>query len=181
MYFIFIIFIIFYQYYSHYIYDFLEISNRSLINEWNIYSKEIDDLKNSLNQKETTINNQELKISNLQKNLVDLNKKIKQKEQELLNLKNIIIQKDHNSLNENEKISKDKISVRFICPGGLEYSIPCEISHTFAEIEEKLYKKFPKYRETNNYFLYKANKILRFKSIGQNKIENDMPITLCVP
>jgi uncharacterized phage infection (PIP) family protein YhgE len=165
--------------------------------------KDLNDLKNSLNEKETTINNQELTISNLQKNLNESNDKIQQKEQELLNLKNnnfnqniiqyyqnIISQKDqeifnlkNNSSDGRKKIYIDQIvSVNFISmDGSLHYSIPCATTDIFAEIEEKLYKKFPKYRETNNYFLYNGKNILRFKTIGQNKIENGMPITLCVP
>jgi hypothetical protein len=157
-----------------------------------------------LNQKEKTIKNRELKISNLQKNLNESNDKIQQKEQELLNLKNnnfnqniiqyyqnIIIQKDQEIFNlknnqqnnRGEKFYIDQImALHFISmDGSLHYSIPCTTTDIFAEIEEKLYKKFPKYRETNNYFLYNGKNILRFKTIGENKIENGMSITLCVP
>jgi type I restriction-modification system DNA methylase subunit len=132
-----------------------------------------------------------------------LNNKIQQKEQEFLNLKNnnftniiqyyqnIISQKDQEIFNlknnqqnnRGEKFYIDQImAVNFISmDGSLHYCIPCTTTDIFAEIEEKLYKKFPKYRETNNYFLYNGKNILRFKTIGENKIENGMPITLCVP
>ena len=62
----------------------------------------------------------------------------------------------------------------------LYYSIPCFSNDIFAEIEEKLYQKFPIYREKNNSFLYNGNTILKFKTIAENKIESGMPITLWI-
>ena len=73
----------------------------------------------------------------------------------------------------------DVMSVNFISSdGNIHYSIPCISSDIFAEIEEKLYKFYPTYRETNNTFLYNGNSILRFKTLAENKIENGIPITL---
>ena len=54
-------------------------------------------------------------------------------------------------------------------------------SNTFAEIEEKLYKQYPQYRETNNNFISNDKQILRFKTIDENKIGNGLPVTLIVP
>ncbi len=56
--------------------------------------------------------------------------------------------------------------------------IPCIKTDIFAQIEEKLYQKYPEYRETNNYFLYNGKQILRFKSIEDNKIGNEFPVIL---
>ena len=64
--------------------------------------------------------------------------------------------------------------------GYINYSIPCTSSDIFAEIEEKLYKEYPKYRETNNFCLYNGETILRFKTIAENKIESGKPIILNV-
>ena len=82
--------------------------------------------------------------------------------------------------NQNRFININNLmSANFISTDGtLHYSIPCESSDIFAEIEEKLYKKYPEYRETNNLFLYKGQSVLRFKTLAENKIENGMPITL---
>ena len=49
------------------------------------------------------------------------------------------------------------------------------------EIEEKLYKQYPQYRETNNTFIANGTQVLRFKTIEQNKIGNGLPVTLIVP
>ena len=54
----------------------------------------------------------------------------------------------------------------------INYAISCVKSSVFAEIEEKLYQEFPKYRNTNNYFMDNAEPVLRFKTIEENKIGN---------
>ena len=54
----------------------------------------------------------------------------------------------------------------------INYSIPCIGNSIFAEIEEQLYKEYPEYRETDNYFTYNGNIILRFKTINENNIRS---------
>lgn len=74
------------------------------------------------------------------------------------------------------------MSVNFISSDSkIHFSIPCIKSNTFAEIEEKLYKQYPEYRETNNIFLGNGKQILRFKTIGQNNIGDGFPIEMVVP
>ena len=63
----------------------------------------------------------------------------------------------------------------------MNYGVPCTKDNTFAEIEEKLYQEYPKYRETNNTFLANGSEVLRFKTIAENKIGNGLPVTLNVP
>ena len=65
----------------------------------------------------------------------------------------------------------------------IHFAIPCidTDTDTFAEVEEKLYKQFPKYRETNNNFIANGEPVLRFKTIGQNKIGNGLPVTMIIP
>ena len=63
----------------------------------------------------------------------------------------------------------------------INYPITCLNSNVFAEIEEKLYLKFPNYIETNNIFLFEETKMLRFKTIKDNKIVNGRPVTLVTP
>ena len=74
------------------------------------------------------------------------------------------------------------MSVNFISSDHtVHFSIPCLKTNTFAEVEEKLYKEFPQYRETNNTFLANGMQVLRFKTIDENKIGNGLPVTLIVP
>ena len=73
------------------------------------------------------------------------------------------------------------MSINFISTDqNLHYSIPCIKTDIFADIEEKLYQKYPKYRETNNNFIARGRVILRFKKICENNIENGDKIQLLV-
>ena len=63
----------------------------------------------------------------------------------------------------------------------VQFAIPCIKSNTFAEIEEKLYQRYPEYRETNNNFLANGTNVLRFKTIAENNIGNGLLVTLIVP
>ena len=53
--------------------------------------------------------------------------------------------------------------------------LPTEI---FAEVEEKLYKKYDNLRNTNNMFTANAKPILRFKKIYENGIKDGDKIQL---
>ena len=63
----------------------------------------------------------------------------------------------------------------------VRYEIAALKNNTFAEIEEKLYKQYPQYRETNNNFIASGATVLRFKTIAENKLVNGLPVTLVVP
>ena len=74
------------------------------------------------------------------------------------------------------------MAVNFISMDGkIHFAVPCIDSDIFAEVEEKLYKQFPEYRETNNSFLANGQTVLRFKTIKQNKIGNGLPVTMNIP
>jgi vacuolar-type H+-ATPase subunit I/STV1 len=90
--------------------------------------------------------------------------------------------------NINKNIPKNKIDIEdmrcvtFITPDqSLFYGISCSGNDIFAEVEEKLYKEYPEYRETNNTFLANGKEILRFKTINDNKIGSGKPIMLIKP
>ena len=63
----------------------------------------------------------------------------------------------------------------------VHYAVAAVKNNTFAEIEEKLYKQYPQYKETNNNFIANGAIVLRFKTIAENKIANGLPVTLVVP
>jgi molybdopterin converting factor small subunit len=54
----------------------------------------------------------------------------------------------------------------------VNYGIKCLADETFAEVEEKLYKRYNNLRETNNMFTVNAKPILRFKKIKENNIKD---------
>ena len=54
----------------------------------------------------------------------------------------------------------------------VNYGIKCIKDETFAEVEEKLYKKYNDLRNTNNMFTANAKPVLRFKTINENNIKD---------
>ena len=143
-------------------------------------SKDILELKNKLQNSEKLIEEYKTNISEL-KNQIKINyttisllqKQLDQKEKMLKNV----------DLNKNQKfIEGDIMSINFISSDNkLNYSIGCISTDIFVTIEEKLYKEFPEFRETNNIFLANGQEILRFKTVEENKIKNGYPIILMVP
>ena len=63
----------------------------------------------------------------------------------------------------------------------INFVIPCSGDDIFAEIEEKLYKEYPDYREPNNKFLVNGKEVFRLKSINDNNIRTGQPIMLIKP
>ena len=133
---------------------------------------EIQDLKNHLNSFKNIDMN---KINNLQNKINNKNNQLNQLRQQLQNI----------SINNNQNIQNilqnDKCVNFITTDSSLFYAIPCNGNSTFAEIEEKLYKEYPEYRETNNTFLANGTEILRFKTINENKVGTGKPVMLIKP
>ena len=133
---------------------------------------EIQDLKNQLNSFKNIDMN---KINNLQNEINNKNNELNQLRQQLQNI----------YLNNNQNIQNilqnDKCVNFITTDSSLFYAIPCNGNSTFAEVEEKLYKEYPEYRETNNTFLANGTEILRFKTINENKIGTGKPVMLIKP
>ena len=60
----------------------------------------------------------------------------------------------------------------------IHYSIVCKIEDYFSQIEQKLYKEYPEYNNSNNVFISQGNLIQKDKSLKDNKIKNSDVITL---
>ena len=159
--------------------------NNQIINN-NMEDKDLEilNLKNELNNARNIIEQQKILINNLQDQINNnsniYQNIINQKEQELNNLK-IKLQniKPQNQVFANKN---SMMSVNFISMDKkISFSIPCIDTDTLAEVEEILYIKFPEYRETNNNFIANGEPVLRFKTIGQNKIGNGLPVTMIIP
>ena len=162
-------------------------------NNYNNSQNEINNLKSELSKANKIINEQKLKIQELQTLLNNYNNNINNLNNNIKNYQNIINQKDIELNNlKNQLLSNNNsnnyfnlnemMCVNFISGDQqIHYAVPCLKSNTFAEVEEKLYQKFPVYRETNNNFIANGNLVLRFKTIGENKIGNGLPVTLIVP
>ena len=170
--------------------DNQNISNK--IENNNINNNEIEKLKNELTKANKTIEQQKLTINELQSKLNNYNNTIinyqniiNQKDIELNNLKaqlNNINVNNINNKNNNFFTFNEVMCVNFISQDqNVHFAVPCIKTNTFAEVEEKLYKQYPEYRETNNNFIANGKTVLRFKTIAENKIGNGLPVTLIVP
>ena len=158
-------------------------------------SNEINNLKNELSKANKIIEQQKLTINELQNKLNIYNTTINNLNNDINNYKNIIIQKDlelnnlRSQLNNNSNFNipnnvnfNDIMCVNFISSDqNVHYAATCLKTNTFAEVEEKLYKQYPQYRETNNTFIANGTQVLRFKTIAENKIGNGLPVTLIAP
>ena len=114
-------------------------------------------------------------ISNISNNIVDLVMDVRNKEKEINELKTKL-DKNYKSVNFNEVMVINFISV----DGKINEGITCIKTDTFAEVEEKLYQKYPEYREENNVFLSGGNIVKRFKKIYENNIKNGDKVILKV-
>jgi len=156
-------------------------------------SNEINNLKNELSKAKKIIEQQKLTINDLQNKLNNnttiinnLNNTIINNYQNIINQKDIELNNFRAQLNNNiikKNVDFDDIMcVNFISSDqNVHYAVSCLKTNTFAEIEEKLYKQYPQYRETNNSFIANGTQVLRFKTIAENKIGNGLPVTLIVP
>ena len=155
-------------------------------------NNEINNLKNELTKARKIIEQQKLTINDLQNKLNNSNNIINNLNNEINNYKNIISKKDlelnniksqlNNNIPNNNVNFNDIMCVNFISSDqNVHFAASCLKTNTFAEIEEKLYKQYPQYRETNNNFRANGTQVLRFKTIAENNIGNGLPVTLIVP
>ena len=155
-------------------------------------NNEINNLKNELSKAKKIIEQQKLTIQELQNKLNNYNNTINNLNNDINNYKNIISKKDlelnnlksqlNNNINNIPTHSNFDSCVNFISSDQIvHYAATCLKTNTFAEVEEKLYKEYPQYRETNNNFIANGTQVLRFKTIAENKIGEGLPVTLIVP
>jgi molybdopterin converting factor small subunit len=141
-------------------------------------NKELKDKINKLNKKieeqNTEIQESKYKITMIKsenmKKMNDLMDIIDKKDKEIAVLKH----------NDSSKIKKDLINpsdlicVNFISSDQrIHYSIPCTGNTVFFELEEKLYKDYTEYRESQNRFICNGSDVLRFKTINENEMRNN--------
>ena len=168
----------------------MENNNQNILNSNN--NNEIENLKNELTKARIIIDQQKFTIDELQNQLNNYNNTINNLNNDINNYKNIIVQKElelnniksqlNNNIPKNKVDFNDIMCVNFISSDkNIHFAASCLKTNTFAEIEEKLYKQYPQYRETNNNFLANGTQVLRFKTIAENKIGNGLPVTLIVP
>ena len=158
--------------------------NNNLLNELNKYKNEniklreqINKLQQENNQLKLNLQLSQQTITNYNYQIQNLNMKWKDKEKELNDMNNNLINND----NIKKYVDFNKIIViNFISGDSIinNIGIKCLKTDTFAEVEEKLYKIFNEYRESNNVFLHGGNVVLRFKTIEENNIKDGDKVQL---
>ena len=143
--------------------------NKKLKEENEKLNKELSQLKKSIGN--IQINNTEIK--KLKDEINNLQYKLNIKDKEINDLKN-------NTKQEKPKYDFDDLMVIYFRPTDYSFhqGIKCLASDTFAEVEEKLYKKFDDLRNTNNAFKLRELPILRFKKLSENNIHDGDEIQL---
>ena len=158
-------------------YEKLKKENNKLQDENTIFHNELIKINKIIAEfsNNTKDNNNLNEITNL-KNIIS------NKDKEIINLKNIIVSKESEIMNlklqlQNNNVNKqlfnidDVMVINFYSEDkNINYGIKCLKTDTFAEVEEKLYQKYPDYRNTNNNFVAKERIVLRFKKIFENGI-----------
>ena len=119
-------------------------------------NKEFEKIKNSYNNKDSMMN---------------LMNKLLSKEEEIQELKS----RYPFELLKDEKL----LSLIFVsCNQEIHYSIICKDSDKFTIVENLLYDEYPKYRESENYFLFNGEKINKYKTLKENNLKNGSIILL---
>ena len=120
-------------------------------------SSENNSLKNKIKSNNSQNNSEE--IISLYKRNEELNKRVDDLNEKLKRYP-FILEKD-------EKI----LSIIFAC-SSFHYSIICKNTDTIHKLETELYKKYPEFSETNNYFLCKGDVAKKFKTLEELKLKN---------
>lgn len=159
-----------------------EEAKKLLSNKKIDFIDKLNDAEIKIKKYESIIKEQKSKLEKLVIEKELLHKTIKEKEDEIINLKNEIQQKkDHHPFIKTFYTREQMIALNFISTDSrLHYAIPCLNKDLFVDVEKKLYDKFPEYKEKNNNFLSHGNIVLRFKTVGENQLESGIPIIMQV-
>jgi len=132
--------------------------------------KDINELKDQINQKVEKIKRLE-KVNNSQNEEINLLKS--QNENQILKIKELESENPY-KLKKNEKL----LTIIFDSSDQkIHYSLICKNTQIFSLVEIELYKIFPEYKETENFFLFNGDKINRNKTIEENNIKFSDHIT----
>jgi len=151
----------------------------------------ISNINDKIIKLEDDLNTAQEIIQQLYNQIDELEKEISNKDNIIKSLNNDIKLKDNeirefiSKLNNeyiNKKIDREQIMCVYFTSidQNIQYPIPCIKTDLFKEIEEKLYKQYPEYRETNNFFICNGKQISKFKTIEENEIGNGLPVILYI-
>ena len=128
-------------------------------------------------------NTNNIEILNLKNQLLQKDNEIGALKYQLLQKDNEILKLKSQSNNEKNKqiLNMDEIMIVYFESQDQEINhvaIRCLPTDTFAEVEEKIYKKFDNYRNTNNTPICNGTTVLRFKTLSENNIKDENVVQL---
>ena len=127
-----------------------------------------------IKEKERIINEEKIKNEKLEKKIKEIQNiqinEISKLEEKIKQLKSYI-------LSPGEKL----IYIKFISVDQIiNFPTVAKVTDEFLKIESILYRYFPKYKDTENYFLVNGKRIRKNKTIEDNNIKNNDIITLSI-
>ena len=153
-------------------------NNSELIKENKELKEKLIKANKALAEKDAEIEDLKYKITMIKSESVNqvnnLMNTIEKKDEQIKNLKKKLDSLNKTDVPKKKKGMGETISISFMSADQIifNYSIPCTGNTIFSEIEEKLYKEYPEYRESENSFLHHGTIIKRFKTINENKIKS---------
>ena len=171
------------------------MNNKSSLNDNKILFSENKDEKYYINK----INELENKVKTLENKIKEMEIKLKEKDKIINeNLQNQI-KRTNNSSNNNFQVNRiseledeiNKLKTYFLSPEDklisiklisidqkVNFSTFAKVNDSFRKIEDIVYKKYPEYKEYENYFLVNGRKINKNKTLEENKIKDKDVLTL---
>ena len=151
------------------------------INKNKILNDQITKLKNDLNAERNNeqLNKEIKKLNDAQNNIKE--KVYSNTDKDIIQLYKTIDELKEKLSRYPFELSKGEklISVIFFSSDeSMLHSIICKNTEKFIKLEEKLYNDFPEYSESDNLFIVNGNKVNKFKTLEENKIQNNGIIIL---
>ena len=167
----------------------IKINNNSIDNNNNdaqnfiLIKKQNEDYKNRINELENIIKKLELIIKE-KDNIINEYKKIKESKNISNNNNYIDIIKELEK--EIEKFKnyclfpgEKLISIKFISiDQDIDFETFAKKTDKLSKLENSLYESYPKYKDTENYFLVNGKKLNRHRTLEENKINDNDILTL---
>ena len=146
--------------------------NKEYENKKNELESIIKKLNIQLKEKDKLLEEEKIKNDNLNKKI----KEISTKANKIKELENEIkLFRTYYNFSSDEKL----ISIKFISINqDIDFTIITKNTDDFSNIEKILYKKYPRYKDSENYFVVNGSKINRNRTLEENKIRNNDVLTL---
>ena len=131
-----------------------------------------------LEEKNKIIREEKIKNNSLTKKILELEIILnnKEKPKEIIELeKEINLFRSYYNFSSKDKL----ISIKFISIyQDINYPLIAKNSDEFSKLEKKLYDNYPKYKDTENYFLVGGKKINRNITLMENEVKDEDVINL---